>query len=70
MKKEKKSPMTGIVRLLEYARFAVAGGIAGVAIYNTSVSIISSAPTQNMESMATGFGAVIATGIVKALHVV
>jgi hypothetical protein len=32
--------------------------------------IIAAAPTQSMESIAMGAGAVIATGIVKVLHVV
>lgn len=69
MKKEKPSRF-GIVQLLEYARFAAAGGIAGIAIYNTFMLIISASPTQSTESIAMGAGAVIATGIVKALHVV
>jgi hypothetical protein len=68
--KKEQSFSAAIVRLLEYARFAVAGGIAGVATYNTTMLIIAAAPTQSMESIAMGAGAVIATGIVKVLHVV
>jgi hypothetical protein len=60
----------GAIRMLAYAKYAVAGAIGGVAIYNTYLLVSTAMPTQSIESIAMGAGAVIATGLAKILHVV
>jgi hypothetical protein len=48
------------------AKFAIAGAMAGLALVNTVATSVSSTP----ENVAMGAGAIIATIIVKALHVI
>lgn len=60
----------GIVGILSYARYAIAGGIGGIAVYNTFMLIVSAPPAQSAESIAMGAGAILATAIAKVLHVV
>lgn len=60
----------GFLRLLDYVRYALAGGIAGIAVYNTYMLIASATPAQSMESIAMAAGAVFATGMAKVLHIV
>lgn len=60
----------GLAHALAYARYAIAGGIGGVAIYNTYVLIFTSAPTQSFESISMAAGAILGAAVVKVLHVV
>lgn len=70
MKNIKGERRFGANRILGYARYAVAGAIGGVAVYNTVMLIATAPPTQSVESLAMGAGAVIATAMAKVLHVV
>jgi hypothetical protein len=54
---------------LAYARYAIAGGIGGVAVYNTYVLISTAVPTQSLESISMAVGAVLSAALVKVLHV-
>lgn len=69
MENSKTTRRLGVVRLLDYARYMIAGGIAGIAIYNTCMLIISAPPAQSAESIAMGCGAILAAAITKVLHV-
>ena len=59
-----------VLRVLDYARYAVVGGIAGLSIYNTYMLIVAATPTSSAETLASSAGALIVTGLVKALHIV
>ncbi len=60
----------GAARMLSYARYAFAGAIGGIAIYNTYLLVSTAMPTQSIESIAMGAGAFVAAGLAKILHVV
>ncbi|MES2973407.1 MAG: hypothetical protein V4757_07350 [Pseudomonadota bacterium] len=66
----KPSRRFGLVKLLAYARYTIAGGIGGSAIYNTIILVSTAAPTQSFESVAMAAGAIIGAAAVKVLHVV
>lgn len=70
MKNTKGVHRFGATRMLSYARYAIAGAIGGIAIYNTYLLVSTAMPTQSIESIAMGAGAVVATGLAKILHVV
>lgn len=70
MKTKNTDRRFGVLRVLAYARYAIAGGIGGIAVYNTCMLIVSIAPTQSAESVAMAAGAILAAGLVKVLHVV
>ena len=70
MKKSKTGGRFGLAQALAYARCSIAGGIGGVALYNTFVLISTSVPTQSLESLSMAVGAVLAAATVKVLHVV
>lgn len=57
-------------KALAYARYAIAGGIGGVALYNTYVLFSTSVATQSLESFSMTVGAVVGAAVVKVLHVV
>ncbi|WP_412479930.1 hypothetical protein [Azonexus sp. IMCC34839] len=54
--------------LLAYARLAIAGGIGGVALYNTAMLFVSASPTQSFESIAMAAGAVVSAAAAKIFH--
>lgn len=60
----------GLAQALAYARYAIAGGIGGVAFYNTYVLVSTAVPTQSLESLSMAVGALLAAAAVKVLHVV
>jgi len=66
----KKNLTIKALRLLNYAKLAVAGGIGGIAIYNTYMMIVSASPNQSTESLAMAAGAILTAGLAKILHVV
>lgn len=67
---EMKNNKFRALKFLGYARYAVIGAIGGVAVYNTAILVWTAAPTQSVESIAMTVGAVAATAVAKALHVV
>lgn len=70
MKKIKTGSHFGFAQALAYARYSIAGGIGGVALYNTFILVSTSVPTQSLESLSMAVGAVLAAAAVKVLHVV
>jgi hypothetical protein len=59
-----------VIALIDYAKFALAGAIGGLAIVNTYDLLIGAAVTDSIESVAMASGAAILAGLVKILHVV
>lgn len=59
-----------LVRYIDYAKFAIAGAIGGLAFINTAYQIIGISTTQSVESIAMACGAALLTAAVKVLHVV
>ena len=55
---------------LSYARLAIAGGIGGVAAYNTVMLFVSASPAQSVESMAMAAGAIASAAAAKIFHLV
>jgi hypothetical protein len=70
MKNNNRESRSGVMTALAYARYAIAGAIGGIAVYNTCMLIASATPAQSAESIAMGAGALLAAGLVKVLHVV
>jgi hypothetical protein len=58
-----------VVRYLNYAKFAAAGALFGLAVVNTIYQFMGSSVTDSAENIAMGCGAVLVAGCVKALHV-
>ena len=59
-----------VIALIDYAKFALAGAIGGLAIVNTYDLLSGAAVTDSIESVAMASGAAILAGLVKILHVV
>jgi hypothetical protein len=59
-----------VIRVIDYAKYAVAGAIGGLAIINTVDRILGSAITESAESIAMAAGATLLAGLVKVFHVV
>jgi hypothetical protein len=67
---EERSIGMTVQRGLAYLKLSVAGAIGGIALYNTVLMLIGSAPTNSAEGIAMGAGAIVTAAIVKILHVV
>jgi hypothetical protein len=60
----------GWIKVIDYAKYAAAGAIGGLAIINTYNQIIGASVTQSAESIAMAAGAAALAGVVKVMHVV
>lgn len=58
-----------LVKWIDYAKFAVAGAMGGLAVINAAYQFYGRSPTDTIEQAAMAAGAVLLAGLVKALHV-
>ena len=70
MKNKAGNQASTTIKILDWVKFTIAGGIGGIAVYNTVMLVISASPDQSAESIAMGVGAVVAAAAVKVLHIV
>lgn len=56
--------------ILSYTKYALAGGIGGVAVVNTYFQVIAANPSPNAEAVAMAVGAALLAGAAKVLHAV
>ena len=70
MKNNTGNERFGFVKLLSYARYALAGGLGGVAVVNTYALAMASVPSPHIEHYAMAIGAATLAGLAKVVHAV
>lgn len=66
----KKIGIAQLQRGLTWAKYCIAGAIGGVALVNTVAMIFDHMPSQGVENIAIGVGAIAFGALVKILNVV
>jgi hypothetical protein len=66
----RKNSKLDLGRVLTYVRYALAGGLGGVAVVNTYGLAMASVPSPHVEHYAMAIGAAALAGLAKAVHAV
>jgi hypothetical protein len=59
-----------IIKFIDYAKYAAAGAIGGLALVNTYQQIVGASVMQGGESIAMAAGATLLVGLAKIVHAV
>ena len=70
MKNKNDVSSSRVLKMLSYARYALAGGLGGVAVVNTYALAMASVPSPHIEHYAMAIGAATLAGLAKVVHAV